>query len=126
MLGLASFSHLRTRRVPVALLVLARLATVLLALQFSGGVHDLIDVTRAVMGATAEEPEHEQCPPDKPCDDCPPGCPNCHCAAIGTLVLTESPTLPPLTLGASLPRSLVGAQAPSGPEPPSLFRPPRA
>ena len=124
MLRLPRSSNSRARRISAALLLLVRLATVLLALQFSGGVHDLVDVAQAVTGASAEE--HEQCPPDKPCDDCPPGCPNCHCAAMGTLVLLQAPAVPPLTLAESLPRSLVGAQAPTGPEPPALFRPPRA
>lgn len=119
----AASRTLRPRRVWLSLIVLFRALTVLFALQFSGVIHGVSDVTHAVL--LQAEAEHEHCPPDRPCDDCPPGCPNCHCGVIGSLA-PESP----LALVSRLPsgprsRRIEGARAPAGPELPSLFRPPR-
>jgi len=98
--------------------------TVLFAMQFSGLIHGISDVVDAV-AVREEGAEHEHCPPDRPCEDCPPGCPNCHCGVLGSLVPDS-----PLALRARLPvdsrpHRLEGTQAPAGPELPSLFRPPR-
>jgi hypothetical protein len=105
------------------LLALVRVVTVLFAMHFSGLIHGISDLVEAVV--LADSTEHEQCPPAGPCEDCPPGCPNCHCGVLGSLE-PESP----LALLARLPlapelRQLEGAEAPVGPELPSLFRPPR-
>jgi len=99
------------------------LLTVLLAMQFGGLIHGVSDVVAAVV--TSAEVEHEHCPPDRPCEDCPAGCPNCHCGVLGSLV-PESP-LPLLARlpSDSRPPRLEGARAPTGPVLPSLFRPPR-
>jgi hypothetical protein len=115
----------RGRRPWLILPGLLRLMVALFSMQFSGALHDATDLVDAVL--RVDEPEHEQCPPDRPCDDCPPGCPNCHCAAAGgTLTIAAPLTLRPQVLSSSLPLSLHLTQAPAGPELPSLFRPPRA
>jgi hypothetical protein len=116
----------RTSRAWLLPLLITRLLVLLFSMQFGGLLHDATDVARCVAWAP-EESEHEQCPPDRPCDDCPPGCPNCHCAtAIGTLAVAQPMALVPQLLTSSLPLSLDRTQAPDGPELPSLFRPPRA
>jgi hypothetical protein len=115
----------RGHRPRLILAAMARLMVVLFSMQFSGTLHDATDLADVVL--CVDEPEHEQCPPDRPCDDCPPGCPNCHCAAAGgTLTIAAPLTLQPQPLSSSLPLSLHPTQAPSGPELPSLFKPPRA
>jgi hypothetical protein len=106
------------------LLVVVRALTLLLALQFSGTLHDLTDVVDAFSSESSGE--HEQCPVDGPCQDCPPGCPNCHCASLGSLAPEPPPELVPQLLVSSLPLGLYATQAIPGPERPSLFRPPRA
>src|SRR5262245_34921093 len=77
----------RARRSFALLLAMLRVLTVLFAMQLGGVIHgsaDLLDATLA-----SAEGEHEHCPPDGPCDDCPPGCPNCHCAAAHGSVAPE-------------------------------------
>jgi hypothetical protein len=107
-------------------MVAMRVAVVLLGLQFGGLVHDVADVVDAVVLAH-EAPEHESCPANRPCDDCPPGCPNCHCSAATTpMVPQAAPSLfTELAATRVLPPS-DAAEAPAGPERPTLFRPPRA
>jgi hypothetical protein len=115
----------RGRRPWLIFALAARLVVVLFSMHFAGVLHDAMDLVQSV--ATVDQPEHEQCPPDRPCEDCPPGCPNCHCAAaIGTLAVSAPLALTPRLLSSSLPLSLDRTQAPAGPELPSLFRPPRA
>jgi hypothetical protein len=98
---------------------------VVFALQFSGMVHDLSDAITAATAAP-DQAEHEQCPADGPCNDCPPGCPNCHCAAaVGSIAPAPAIGVLPQLLSLSLPESLYDTQAPPGPELPGLFRPPR-
>lgn len=116
----------RPRRGWALLLVVLRSLLLVFALQFSGVIHDVSDFVEAVADA-AEHAEHEQCPADGPCTDCPPGCPNCHCAAaMGSL--PAQPALADLrqVLALSLGASLYDTQAPPGPDLPGLFRPPRA
>ncbi|HYQ15601.1 MAG TPA: hypothetical protein VEQ58_07585 [Polyangiaceae bacterium] len=114
----------RLRRSFVVFLALFRAFTVLLALQFSGVIHDATDVVQAV--ARVAHREHEQCPPDGPCEDCPPGCPNCHCASVGGAVAAVGFASLLAPLSDSLPAARPAAQAPLGPEPSLLFRPPQA
>src|SRR6478735_11061993 len=78
----------RSRPVWAMLVALVRVLTMLLSLQFCGAIHDFSDALRSL--ATADQLDHEQCPPDGPCDDCPPGCPNCHCANAPTAVIPEA------------------------------------
>jgi hypothetical protein len=114
----------RFQRSWAVFLAVFRVVTVLLALQFSGVIHDVTDFVESV--APAAQHEHEQCPADGPCDDCPAGCPNCHCAALGAVVADVALASLLAPLGDSLPARRPAAQTPSGPELPSLFRPPRA
>ena len=105
------------------MLALVRVLTALFALHFCGLIHEVSDVVSAV--TVGQTHEHEQCPPDRPCEDCPPGCPNCHCGTLGSFAL--APRVSGL-LGhvSSAQASLFeNAEAPPGPELPSLFRPPR-
>ena len=115
----------RVKRSWAVVLVALRGLLVVFALQLSGTIHDISDFVETV---TAEpgKAEHEQCPVDGPCNDCPPGCPNCHCAAALGSVAPASPmaTLPAL-LASALPYSLAETQAPRGPDLPGLFRPPQ-
>jgi hypothetical protein len=116
----------RPKRACVLLLVGLRSFLLLFALQFSGVVHDVSDFIEAVADS-AEHAEHEQCPADGPCSDCPPGCPNCHCAAaMGSLAPQPTLAVLPQVLALSLGASLYDTQAPPGPDLPGLFRPPRA
>jgi hypothetical protein len=115
----------RPRRAGALLLIVLRSLLLLFALQFSSVVHDVADFVEAVADAP-EHSAHEQCPVDGPCDDCPPGCPNCHCAAAAGSLASEPPSaVLPRVLVLSLPYSLYETQAPPGPELPGLFRPPR-
>jgi hypothetical protein len=106
------------------LVVLFRTVAVLFALQLGGVLHDALDVAAAVMNV---EEEHERCPDDGACDDCPAGCPNCHCANAMRLVVPE-PT-PYLQIATSSPVAVVWVVAaddtPPRPELASLYRPPR-
>ena len=104
--------------------VLLRVVTVLVAMQFSGALHDVSDFVAAVA-----ELEHvdDGCPADRPCDDCPAGCPNCHCSNLaGSLVAPAGFAELREPLAESLlPRPLVGRTVPCGPDLPSIYRPPR-
>src|SRR5213075_506222 len=116
----------RPRRAWALLLVVLRSLLLVFTLQFSGVVHDVADFVEAVTAAP-DRVAHEQCPADGPCNDCPPGCPNCHCpAALGSLAPAAPIAVLPQVLVLSLAPSLYETQAPPGPELPSLFRPPRA
>lgn len=118
----------RTRQLslPLAYLVsVLRLLTVVVTLQFSGAVHFAVDAVGIVV---AERAAHEDdCPLDGgPCNDCPPSCPNCHCANAPTAVLPlEVRSLVSPLFGASPTRGLARTEAPPSPELPALFRPPR-
>jgi hypothetical protein len=115
----------RPRRAWALLLIGLRSLLLLFALQFSSVVHDVTDFVEAIAHGP-EHSEHEQCPVDGPCDDCPPGCPNCHCAAASGSLVSQPPlAVLPQVLVLSLPDSLYQTQAPPGPELPGLFRPPR-
>jgi hypothetical protein len=115
---------LQFRKVWLVWLAVLRAFTLIFALQLGGVLHDASDLLSAI--AAESDTEHEQCPADGPCDDCPPGCPNCHCGVLGSL--SAAPRLaiaPPDALSARSP-SFEVAEAPKGPELPGLFRPPRA
>jgi hypothetical protein len=108
------------RRFFAAFVLMLRALAAITALEVSGAIHFAQDVVAAV----AEEPSPDDC--DDP-DDCPPGCPGCHCAPPAT-------SLPPARVDATIalaplaPRAAVGAAAirlPLNPDLPSVFRPPR-
>ena len=114
------------KRSLAVLLGALRALLVVFALQFSGAIHDISDFVETLTAAP-DQVEHEQCPVNGPCDDCPPGCPNCHCAALGSVAPATAPAiLPQQVLASALPASLGETQAPRGPDLPGLFRPPQA
>jgi hypothetical protein len=106
------------------LLTLGRVLALVLGVQLSGVAHVAADVVSVVVSGRDEHAEH--CPADGPCNDCPQGCPNCHCqngvrAVAPQLTAPVVLTLPTVAL-ATLETN---AQVPLGPVLPSLFRPPR-
>lgn len=114
----------RMGRTFAVLAALLRVVTVLFALQFSGALHDVSDLVAAVAGL---EHVDDQCPVDRPCHDCPAGCPNCHCPNLaGSLVAPAGVAeVRAPTAESTLPRALDGRTAPRGPDLPSIYRPPR-
>ncbi len=116
----------RVKRSWAVVLVALRALLVVFALQFGGTIHDISDFVEAVAGVP-DNAEHEQCPVNGPCDDCPPGCPNCHCAAaLGSVAAASPIAILPQVFASALPASLAETQAPHGPDLPGLFRPPQA
>jgi hypothetical protein len=104
---------------------LVRAALLALALQLGGVVHGAADVLAA---AGVLEGEHEECPADGACDDCLPGCPNCHCAgALRTVVPGGAPALEFVRDGAPVTvPATARSRAALGPTLPCVYRPPRA
>ena len=103
---------------------LARALVIAVTLQFSGIAHHLVDVVHAVEGVVLHE-AGIGCPYEERGDDCPPGCPDCHC----THVLRALPaSIPELTavceagIELALPYESVG---PPCEDAHGLFRPPR-
>jgi hypothetical protein len=119
-LRLARLSGLRAR-----LSLLLRVLAVLLGVQLGGIGHAAADALHETGIILVEE--HEECPLDRACDDCPPGCPQCHCS-------NRVPSVAPLgtfVLASALPRADVTfapteSGSPPRPELPSLYRPPRS
>jgi hypothetical protein len=104
--------------------VLMRVLSLVLGVQLSGIAHVVEDVVSVVVAGHAEH--DEQCPADGPCNDCPPGCPQCHCPnALRSVAPLASATVV-LGLPASTALPLVGrAERPPSPVLPAPFRPPR-
>jgi len=105
-------------------LVLLRVLAVVLGFEFAGVGHAAADFVGSI-AASAEE--HEQCPPDGACDDCPPGCPSCHCANRISSVAVRRAQLPPSAEAPSHDAwlQLTERGASAGPALPSVYRPPR-
>jgi hypothetical protein len=98
--------------------------SLVLGLQLSGAAHLVEDVEALV---SAEHGQHEQCPADGPCNDCPPGCPQCHCPNALRSVAPPATEMSALAFDASVPAPRAPSeQAPIAPELPGLFRPPQA
>jgi hypothetical protein len=107
-----------------ALFSLVRPLVVLLALQLSGVGHALADLR--FFGDDASSEQHGDCSSEEPGRDCPPGCPTCHHAngGVGSLPLQAGfIVIPPVPEVANFAPS--EADAPSSPELPSVFRPPK-
>ncbi len=104
----------------------ARFALALLALvQLTGLVHALSDVWQAVADPAHV---HGECPDDDTGDECPPGCPDCHCAHMAHAAVPSSDWT--VTRAADLKRQAepidLSDRTPPSPHLPALFRPPRA
>lgn len=105
------------------LVITVRMIVAVTAVQITGIPHVVRDVIAAVQGDDA----HEQCPNDEDGRECPPGCPSCHCAHP----MNALPSVPPpMLLDGFVPIEVAvtsyKAQVPAGPEPASLYRPPRS
>jgi hypothetical protein len=107
------------------LLVVLRLLAVVLSLQFSGIGEPLTELASAV---ACDVPCHheDESPQDGPCDDCPPGCPSCHCAnALVSIVPAPPAALREAQLLAQPIQLQFSRPAPCSPELSGLFRPPQ-
>lgn len=103
--------------------LLVRCLAVFIALQVSGVGHLLIDVASRYSNDT-----HSVTDCDDPGRPCAPECPSCHChhptsVSVPTSNLTE---LLPVLASVSELASFNTQEAPHGPAPPSVYRPPRA
>jgi hypothetical protein len=113
----------------VVLVALLRLVALLVATELSGMAHALLDAAACVAGV---EHPRDDCEDEESGHECPPGCPNCHCAhgAIVQLAARGEPR-PQLRLEAlHPPRDEAGfvpldAMPPPGAELAPLYRPPR-
>jgi len=103
----------------------ARVVAMLIALQMSGALHAAADALASCAGVLA----------DGDCDDgdggkqCPPGCPNCHCAARSNVAPADVFDVSPLLTrweGQRLAPTCRDHAGPRGPERLPLYRPPRA
>jgi hypothetical protein len=112
------------RRAAVLLLALIRVLALVLGVQLSGVAHFATELVEAVVSADVH---HETCPADGPCDDCPPGCPQCHCSNVLRSVAVAASTPVVSTLETEGDGILAFSQGkPPTPELPLPFRPPRA
>lgn len=101
-----------------------RVLALLLGVQLGGIGHAAADALHETGVIQVEE--HEECPLDRACDDCPPGCPQCHCS---NRVPSVAP-LPSVIVASAFPSAdvtfvLTENAAPPRPVLPSLYRPPR-
>jgi hypothetical protein len=111
------------KRVAVTLLALLRVLAVVLGMQLSGVGHFATELVESIV---ADEVHHESCPADGPCDDCPPGCPQCHCSnglrSIAPDAIAAVSSVLESSNGVALART---GEKPPSPELPLPFRPPR-
>jgi len=75
------------RTLPVLVALFVRLFAVILTVQTSGAAHGAVDLIEAALGNTVD---HEDCSGEGTDDNCPPGCPNCHCSHGGATVIPHS------------------------------------
>ena len=114
----------RVSGLPVFLWLL-RVVIVAVTMQFSGMAHYAADAVHVIEGVALHE-GRISCPSDDRGEECPPGCPDCHCAHV---VWALPPTCP--GVGAAVdPGIEVGfayqSLGPPSEAPRSLFRPPRS
>jgi hypothetical protein len=110
------------KRAAVTLLALLRVLAVVLGMQLSGVGHFATELVESML---SDDVHHESCPADGPCDDCPPGCPQCHCSnglrsvapdaapAVSSVLESSNGVVPALT-----------RDKPPTPDLPLPFRPP--
>jgi hypothetical protein len=111
------------KRLAVTLLALLRVLAVVLGLQLSGVGHFATELVESVV---SEEVHHESCPADGPCDDCPPGCPQCHCANGLRSVVPDASSPAVTVLESSDDVAALASEKPPSPDLPLPFRPPRS
>jgi hypothetical protein len=97
----------------------------LLGLELSGAAHAVSDVVACVV--LNQQTHDDACPADgRPCDDCPPSCPNCHCSNAPVAMPPVAPPSPLVVADArDTTLELTSSDAPPRPELPLPFRPPR-
>jgi hypothetical protein len=111
------------KRAAVTLLALLRVLAVVLGLQLSGVGHFATELVEAVV---SDEVHHETCPADGPCDDCPPGCPQCHCSnGLRSVAPDAAPALASVLETSDDGVHASSRDEPPAPELPLPFRPPR-
>ena len=103
--------------------MLVRVFAIVVGLQVSGIGPAAAEVLRGVACESIDT--REECPPDQPCDDCPPSCPHCSCASVMLSVVPQVGVAPiGAFIGVRQPREPVARRAPNVPELAGLFRPP--
>ncbi|TKD10331.1 hypothetical protein [Polyangium fumosum] len=108
------------------LLVAVRLFVALTAFQMTGLPHFAVDAVAAIQDGDTPVHRDDDCPNEKDGRECPPGCPDCHCAHLmGALPPLVSPYLLELPSGADLMLAPYEATAPPRPDPSAIYRPPR-
>ena len=127
--GTARFDR-AVSRAGLAWLLLLRVFALFVASELSGLAHTGTDVYESFAG---HEQHHEaDCEEEEAGHECPPGCPNCHCAHASHAVVVLSglacqTALTPLpTVARRVGFVPYAALVPSGADPASLYRPPRA
>ena len=110
------------KRFAVTLLTLLRVLAVVLGLQLSGVGHFATELVESIV---SEQVHHESCPADGPCDDCPPGCPQCHCSNALRSVVPEAAAPVVTVLETSDDVAALTSEKPLSPDLPLPFRPPR-
>jgi len=116
-----------TRRLRRAFALFVRTLAAILALQLSGAPHVIEDLADTFL-ASESGIEHHDCD-DESDQDCPPGCPSCHCTHPNVLPSAQTDDL--FAWLGCLPGSELAdlpyeSTAPPQPQLPSVFRPPRA
>lgn len=119
--------HPLLRRHRSCFVLLFRVVSLIVAFQVSGAAHLLGDAVEIV--TLGHHPDETNSHEDDPNHQCPPGCPTCHHAHAGNASLPIQVSAPdscvPLAEGIIV---LLGydGNAPSIPDPTSVYRPPRA
>jgi len=114
----------RVAGVPLFLWLL-RAVIVVVAMQFSGIAHYAADAVHAVEGVALHE-GRISCPSDDRGEECPPGCPDCHCAHVVCALPSACPGVSAaMDPGVDVGFAYQSLGPPSG-APRSLFRPPRS
>jgi hypothetical protein len=109
---------------PVALAL--RALVLLFAAELSGLTHAALDISASLSGA---QHAASDCDDTEGGHECPPGCPNCHCWHAGTPAPQPAIARDLVRIASSVHEAgLVpySGQAPSGADPASVYRPPRA
>lgn len=114
-----------TRRSLSLVILLLRVIASIVAVQVSGAAPVVMDVAPLVFDVAFD---HDDCSEDGGDDDCPPGCPNCHCShnisALPACPVVIGDTHEP-TLGATW-SPHTRTEMSSGPDLGCVYRPPKA